>query len=308
MAQPPHDWKCHPDLKVEWENFTIESKRNTLTDDLNSELWINFWRRRGDVGDVPTKANSNLLTTEPLQQQKEFHEPEQYDAELFHTPSLVSEDNESLLTSSQQQQIVGIVSELLDVLDMASDNIPEDLKTDIKVLPQHVVSLIFKELREQLTNQGIYSICRLLCEDSNLNSWLDIRLVFKEIFLPMSLFLPMFCRYVKKVIVLWEKSDFILQCKAPIEEWQILVLTCFLQTDQIDEVIIKTGSALLNLLPVLSLSARGLSANESFATLLLKMIPVLKANSSVQVHNEMMTIIQQSNSFNKQKMINALKS
>lgn len=354
MAQKTEEWSCHPDLEVEWDLFTENCRRNTRTD-FNSELWMKFWQQ----SNVPSKPTINLGHAEPFLQDKGFHEAMECDdtelPSISNPPSanLVVEDNVAALTDSQQQQINAIVSDLLDVFDMASESIPEELKDDIKLLPSHAVSLLFKELSLRLSDQGFYSICSVLSEDTNPDSWVDIRLVFQEIFLPMlsgekhntlgeevkaglkqlterfpsecvshmlipllsyNLTAPTQLELLSDLIPALPKSDFsglfrdfILQCKAPLEELKILVLICFMSTSGVDDIVLKTDSPLLKLLPVLSLSARALSANESFASLILRIIPALRCSTSPQVQNEITAIVQQSASFNKQAMLNALK-
>lgn len=43
MAGHTGIWNCHPDLQSEWNSFAEEC-RQTANSNLNSDLWMNFWR------------------------------------------------------------------------------------------------------------------------------------------------------------------------------------------------------------------------------------------------------------------------
>ncbi|KAJ1524452.1 hypothetical protein ONE63_010949 [Megalurothrips usitatus] len=185
MAEDSRVWSCHPDLQAEWGKFVKES-RKTDNRDLNSDLWMNFWRC-----ETPTAtAGSEPDAGDILQCSKALSQENSIDVNSMAAVSCedipAKSEVEALpLTDSQLEQVNSIALELLDFLDMGGENIPEDLKRELCSLsPPGMISLL-KELRSQLSDQGAYSFCTLLCVDVDSGLWTDISIVFEFLFLPM---------------------------------------------------------------------------------------------------------------------------
>lgn len=348
-------WECHPDLETEWMEFIAESKRSSNFNDLTADLWMNFWRSGISMkGSQNDKKNVKNKASQGSAEGSHASLPQNPTASASEGMELEMQAQEVVLTESQVKQVKSLAADLMDILEMECQSIPEELREEIRSLSYPGMSSLLLELQSGLSDQSTLNFCSLLCDDHDVKSWLNVAPVFECLFLsklrqggmkslsgelqnglnqmtekfpsqcvssfimPLLAFelkTPLHLELIAGLTSLLPERDFTLlfrsfvsRCVAPMQEWEVEVLNCILSGGRAHTFDSKLESPLLDLLPLLSSSARSLSKSESFATLLLKIIPAMKRNPHTRSISELSVIVQLISSFNKQALLDALAS
>ena len=90
---------------------------------------------------------------------------------------------EITLSESQLTQLNSFSHELADLLEDGGE-IPNDLLEEISSLPDHGLEFLLRELQSQLSDEGVFKMCSMLCEEGDREPWINIPIVFQHFILP----------------------------------------------------------------------------------------------------------------------------